>query len=56
METGNDWAIVGLAFVQMLQVVALAWINRRGVVLPPTNRRTRNTSRGPAPSRDRASD
>ena len=40
----NNWPLVGLAFVQMLQVVALAWINRRGVILPPTNRRSRGGS------------
>jgi len=46
--TDPNWPFVALAFVQMLQVVALAFINHRGVVLPPTNRRRSRRSEAEA--------
>ncbi len=47
-EWQTSWPLVGLAFVNMLQVVGLAWIAKRGVILPPTNRRTKGGSAGSA--------
>jgi hypothetical protein len=34
------WAEVVLGVAGIVQTIALAWIAKRGVVLPPVNRRT----------------